>query len=113
MTLHQVHTNTHALAKARGKQLFYILVALIVFAFSIYVYFLGRTVFAVVVRKNIEKNIRTKVTAISELELAYLSKNNTIDPNLLQKEGYVAPEKMYFISRENTVGLASVKGYDL
>jgi hypothetical protein len=42
-----------------------------------------------------------------------LTNTQPIDPNLLQKEGYVAPEKMYFISRENTVGLASVKGYDL
>jgi hypothetical protein len=78
---------------------------LLIGAFAIlsitYLYFITSITFNVLARKSLETTIRTLGSSISELELSYLARVNTIDKNFALSIGFSDSKDMLFATRSN------------
>ena len=73
MTIKKIQQKSKTLTETRGRQLFFWMVLCAGGLFAMYLYFLSTTVFSIVTRKNVENDIRAKVTSIGELKLTYIN----------------------------------------
>ncbi len=72
----------------------------------LYIYFLAHTVFNVLAKKNLEVKMKSVATDVSNLELQYMSKDNSVDMSYAKGLGFVESSATSFANREN-VALSS------
>lgn len=97
--------NIQAKTKGRlNKQrvFFFGLVLLVVASFTLYMFFLGRTIFDLVDRKNVEGEIRLASSRISELELKVLEYNNQVTLQKAYELGFINNSDPKFVNRKKT-----------
>ena len=81
---------------------FFSLILLVILSFSLYMFFLGRTIFDLVDRKNTESEIRLASSRISNLELEVLDYNNKVTLQRAHDLGFVNNNDPKFVSRKQT-----------
>lgn len=97
--------NEYAKPKGRlnhQRVFFFSLVLLVVASFTLYMFFLGRTIFDLVDRKNVENDIRLVSSRISELELQVLDYNNQVTLQKAYELGFINNSDPKFVSRKQT-----------
>ncbi len=82
------------------RKIFFGLLFLVVLSFSLYMFFLGRTIFDLVDRKNAEDEIKLVMSNISELELEVLDYNNKVTLESAYNLGFVPNNDPKFVSRK-------------
>ena len=82
-----------------NRAVFSLAVSVFILASVFYVFFLGRTVFNLVQRKNIENEARTIVSRVGELELEYLSLAGQINPEFAKSKGFKDPVAQGFAAK--------------
>ena len=80
------------------RQILYIFVVFFIFSLSLYVYFLGVSVFAVVERKGAEQRSASLTASIMSLESRYVTMSKRIDLALAHERGFVEVTKPVYIS---------------
>ena len=68
-----------------------------------YVYFIGSIVFNILERKTVEADVRSLKSNVGQMELQYLSLNNSVDLAFAREKGYEEPKNLYFASRQSLV----------
>ena len=81
---------------------FFSLVLLVIISFSLYMFFLGRTIFDLVDRKNLESEIKLASSRISELELEVLEYNTKVTLEKAYDLGFINNADPKFVSRKQT-----------
>lgn len=71
------------------RRIFWIIVAFFVCSLSLYIYFLGVSVFAVIERKGAEQRSNSLTANIMSLESKYVMLNKRIDLTLAHDKGFV------------------------
>ncbi len=94
-------------AKPKGRLnhqrvFFFSLILLVAMSFSLYMFFLGRTIFDLVDRKNVESEIRLTSSRISELELEVLEYNSKVTLEKAYELGFINNADPKFVSRKQT-----------
>lgn len=88
----------------RNKQIqivFWMLIAAIVMCGSMYIYFINKTVWNVVHRQNIESEIATLNSKLSETEFQYINSVSGITIETATQLGFVSADKeTLFVARE-------------
>ena len=72
---------------------------LLLLAFSLYMYFLSASVLNVVMRQEIDAEIHTTQTKISELESRYIIAKTSITPDVASAHGLFIAEQKTFIPK--------------
>jgi len=89
----------------KKKMFFGALVALFLFAMS-YAYFINQTVLNIVGRKNAEEQINVVNSKISQLELEYMERKNSITLEYAHSIGFKDSGKIIYVSKnQNSDGL--------
>ena len=86
------------------KQILLFLIFLFITLLSLYIYFVGKSIVNVVVREEVEIQIAEINSEISELELDYISKKNSINMAFAQEKGFKSISNKTFINRGTLVG---------
>ncbi len=112
------HPQSHTLAISKDEfQQRLVTSVLIVLALvsCVYVYFIGTTIFNVIARKSAENQVKTLSSKVGELELEYLSLNNSLDLAKASSLGFSEPQgkSIEFASRESYVSTAVARGNEL
>lgn len=81
---------------------FFTLLTVLVTLFTLYVYFLADSVFEVVLRKEVERNVVAASSAVSSLEATYATLQHGIDAELALSSGYTLATEKTFIDRTDT-----------
>lgn len=84
------------------RVVFFSLVFLLILSFSLYMFFLGRTIFDLVDRKNAESETKVVTSRISDLELQVLEYNNKVTMQKAYELGFVNNNEPQFVSRKTT-----------
>ncbi len=84
------------------RTFFFAMVLLVFVSFTFYMFFLGRTIFDLVDRKNAESEIRLVMSRISDLELEVLDYNNKVTMQMAYDLGFVNNNDPKFVSRKTT-----------
>jgi len=93
--------NTNSKGRLNHKRVFFFgLIFLIVLSFTFYMFFLGRTIFDLVDRKNAENEIRLASSRISELELEVLDYNNLVTMQKAYDLGFMNNSSPEFVNRK-------------
>ncbi len=87
---------------AMRRSVFFALLFLLVISFSLYMFFLGRTIFDLVDRKNAESETKVVTSRISDLELEVLDYNNKVTMQKAYELGFVNNNEPQFVSRKTT-----------
>ncbi|MCW9054796.1 MAG: hypothetical protein OQJ98_02335 [Candidatus Pacebacteria bacterium] len=74
---------------------------------GLYVYFVGASVVDVVVRKEVDLRIAEVNSRLSELELDYITKKDTINLEFAQANGFHRISQKTFVNRGTLVGSIS------
>jgi hypothetical protein len=93
--------------KSRGRinhkrVFFFSLLLLVIVSFCLYMFFLGRTIFDLVARKNAEYGITLASARVSELELRVLEYNNEVTLQKANELGFVSNSHPNFVSKKKT-----------
>ncbi|MFA7315357.1 MAG: hypothetical protein WC059_00955 [Candidatus Paceibacterota bacterium] len=83
------------------KVIFRVLMSAFVVFSLIYLYFITSITFNVLARKSLETTVRSLGSSISELELTYLARVNTIDKNFALSIGFSDAKNTLFATRSN------------
>lgn len=94
---HQLSTT----ALAFNRKIFWSLIALLFVAFGLYGYFISKSIINVLVREEIEQEIISVNSDISDLEFAYLNKKNTISLNFAYAQGFSNVLSKEFVERKS------------
>lgn len=89
----------------REAPMFYFLATFTFVAFSLYLFFIGQTVFRLVSEKNLENEKSNLVSDISRLELQNLALNDTISLETAKSLGFITPTKTDYMSDKTQVSL--------
>jgi hypothetical protein len=81
------------------KWLFWILAGTSVLSILLYAYFLNATVSHIVERKELQKDIATYNTQISELEFTYIQKQHEITLENARKLGFSEPDNPEYVTQ--------------
>ncbi|OGG55118.1 hypothetical protein A3D62_00720 [Candidatus Kaiserbacteria bacterium RIFCSPHIGHO2_02_FULL_49_11] len=92
-------TVSHKLYYGIEKQLSVALIVACLSLFSLYVYFVGKSIVNVVVREEIELGIAKINSHLSDLEREYLAAKDGINLNLAYSYGFQAAPKKKFVNR--------------
>jgi hypothetical protein len=84
------------------KSVFYIMLALIVMMFSMYVYLVNATVMNVVARQDTERAISSLSTSIGELEFKYIGLKNSVTLELAHAKGFKDTSPSSFLARNKS-----------
>lgn len=82
--------------------IFFGLMFLVIVSFFSYIFFLGRTIFDLVDRKNAENEIKLVMSSISELELQVLDYNNKVTLEKAYDLGFIPNNDPKFVSRKKS-----------
>lgn len=88
-----------AASPALQKKIFVYSAALLGLLIASYLYMVGSITFDVVARKSAESDLRTVRASVGELELEYLSLNNTIDMAYAKDLGFKEASDAHFATR--------------
>ncbi len=89
------------------EKAFFLLVTLILFSVSLYIYFISGTILSVVDRTSASSEIKILNTKVSTLESEYMSSlDTTTNLEEVKKMGYSEISKIDYISRSTTLGFA-------
>ncbi len=80
------------------RRIFWIFVAFFVCSLSLYIYFLGISIFAVIERKGAEQRSSVLTANIMSLESKYVMLNKQIDLTLARERGFVEVISPVYIS---------------
>ena len=83
----------------KEKYWFFAASFLLVLSFIAYMYFVSASVVHVVMRKEIDVEINTLSSKISQLEAEYIEAQHTVSTNIATLQGYVANDAKIFIDR--------------
>lgn len=81
------------------RRIFYIAVLLLIFVSIFYAYFVNQTIRNVAKRENIENEIGTITSNLSDLELQYLSRKNNLTLDYALSIGFKEVNKINYISK--------------
>ncbi len=90
------------------RRIFWVLLGLLGIFLAAYVYFLGVSVYAVVMRKSAEQDVQSITAHISELESQYVALDKHIDLTLAYERGFAdiaAPRYISTIPAAQTFSL--------
>ena len=90
-------------AIALQKRVFWSLIIAILFLFSLYGYFVSRSITNVLLREEVEQEILTTNSNISELEFAYLDKKNMVNLSFAYAQGFKDVRKKEFVTRKSVL----------
>lgn len=82
------------------KKLFWILVVSLFFSVIFYAYLVNQTVLNIVERENIQDEITTLNSRISELEFKYIALKNNINLEYAHSLGFINAKNVKFASRK-------------
>jgi hypothetical protein len=81
--------------------------SMLLFLFSLYVYFVSASVLHVVMQQEMQQNITSLHTEIGTLEAQYIAAQHAVSADIATRHGYVAATEKIFIDRsESTLVLA-------
>lgn len=100
----KLHSQTNTLGLNRNKT-FYSLAAFMTLSFSLYLFFIGQTVFKLVSEKNIVAMNRSLSSEISQLEFKALSLDDTISINKAYESGFVSAQKTKYVPKSSELSL--------
>ncbi|MEK7182440.1 MAG: hypothetical protein AAB334_00060 [Patescibacteria group bacterium] len=92
------------------KRIFYSAIFFLIFVSIFYAYFVNQTIRNVAKRENIENEIKTIVSNISELELQYLSKKNNLTLDYAYSIGFKEVNKINYISKGTEINGLTLHG---
>jgi len=81
------------------KNIFKILVFLLIILLITYMYLIGSITFNILARKTFESNAKNLGNEVSELEIVYLNKANQINKNYVLSLGFVESEPNIFVTK--------------
>ncbi|HEU4677784.1 MAG TPA: hypothetical protein VFS75_03660 [Candidatus Paceibacterota bacterium] len=90
----------HTVAAYNGEsRLFYAAALSCIIVFAGYVYFLSLSVVHVVMRKEVDGQIAAVNTQVSELETAYIARQQSVSRDVALAKGFVIADKKIFIDK--------------
>ena len=89
---------TTAVYKDESK-VFYLALSSCIVVLCSYMYFVSMSVVDVVMRKEVDKEIASLGTKVSQLESAYIEMQHSVSREIATREGYVVADKKIFIDR--------------
>ncbi len=92
------------------RTIFFLMAAVLLSLCIMYGYFLNATIMRVVAREGAMSNISELDGELSELEFAYIEKENSIDLNLAHEHHFVDIAPPLFVSRNSGGGLSLLPG---
>lgn len=99
----RTHTRT---AYEEESRLFYVALSAFVMVAGAYMYFVSASVVNVVMRMEVDGDIRELTTKVGELEAAYIEKQHAVSSDIAALKGFVMAEKKIFIDKaEDTLVL--------
>jgi hypothetical protein len=81
------------------SRLFYVALLSCFLVVSAYMYFVSLSVVNVVMRKEVDGEIRELTTGVGELEAEYIEKQHAVSGNIATAKGFVTAEKKIFIDK--------------
>jgi hypothetical protein len=91
-------------AIALQKRIFWSIAVFVLVLFTLYGYFVSKSITNVLLRAELEQNIATINTDISELEFEYLDKKNTISIQFAYAKGFKDIRDKQFVARKSFLG---------
>lgn len=81
------------------SRLFYVASFLCFVVVSSYMYFVCLSVVNVVMRQEVDGEIRELTTAVGELEAQYIEKQHAVSGNIATAKGFITAERKIFIDK--------------
>ncbi len=101
----RAHTRT---AYEEESRLFYVALSTFVIVAGAYMYFVSASVVNVVMRMEVDGDIRALTTKVGELEAAYIEKQHAVSSDIAGMRGFVMADTKIFIDKaEDTLVLGS------
>ena len=98
--------NNHTTAYKDESRLFYIALSVFFIVFCAYMYFVSASIAHVVMRKEIDSQIASVGTSVSQLEAQYIEMQHSVSSDIASLQGFVKVDKEVFIDRtEDTLVL--------
>ena len=92
----------------RERIWFFSALACLAVSVFLYMYFLSASVFHVVMRKEIDKEVTASNSTLSSLETEYIEAQHEVSEEIASLRGYTRTEKKVFIDRtESTLSLST------
>lgn len=91
------HTATGAYGEE--SRLFYVALSSCLIAVSTYMYFVSVSVVNVVMRKEVDVEMRELTTTMGELEAAYIEKQHAVSSDIATARGFVMADSKIFIDK--------------
>ena len=85
------------------KRIFWSFIVAILFLFGLYGYFVGKSVTNVLLREQVEQDILTVNSHISDLEFTYLNKKNTVSLHFAYENGFHDITEKEFVTRKSVL----------
>ena len=99
---------TRTTAYKDESRLFYMAIATFVVVFCTYVYFVSTSVAHVVMRKEVDANIATLATSVSQLEAEYIEIQHSVSNDIATHKGFIVADSKIFIDKtEDTLVLST------
>jgi len=99
-----METHTKSIKYSRRAIFFYLMIVCFI-AFSLYMFFLGRTIFDLVARSKVEAEIKMVSSSIFSLELEVLAYSNEITIQKAKELGFVDNSEPVFLSKKSFISL--------
>lgn len=86
---------------ALQKRIFWSIIVVILFLFSLYGYFVSKSIINVLLREEVEQEILATNSNISEFEFAYLNKKDTVNLSFAYAQGFKDIRSKEFVARKS------------
>ncbi len=83
----------------KEKTCFFAVVCAFVLSLVLYMYFVSASVYHVVIRKEIDREIASAFSEVSLLEAAYIDAQHAVSESIATMDGFVVSEEKIFIDR--------------
>lgn len=91
--------HNHTTAYKDESRLFYMALSLLVVVFALYAYFVSASVVDVVLRKEVDVQLASVGTTVSELESQYIEMQHSVSSDIATMKGFVVAREKVFISK--------------
>ena len=92
----------HTAVRHDETYLFYFAATTLVTVFFAYIYFVSISVAHVVIRKEIDEQIASLSTTVSQLEASYIDIQHLVSAEIATHSGYIAVAEKVFIDKDNS-----------
>lgn len=93
------HAYTKTRAYGEESRIFYVALFALILVVSSYMYFVSLSVVNVVMRKEVDAEIRNLTTAVGELEAQYIERQHAVSSDIAEMKGFVVAEHKIFIDK--------------